>query len=301
MAAGDALAVLTLANWRMAGSLIPRDLAEARRLYGRAAELGIDEAAPVHIALLANGAGGTGRHWGQALALLEARAPRDPAARQQLALLAQMELDGAGDPLVAAERAIVHDTPHIERLPQFLAADECRYLAQLALPRLAPSVVFDPRTGQQRQDPVRTASSAGFPFVSEDPVLHAINRRIAAATATRYEQGEPLQVLSYETGQEYKLHSDALPGGSTNQRAATFLVVLSEGFSGGATAFPRLGLELKGEPGDGLFFLNTDSQGQPEPAMWHAGMPVTQGCKLMLSKWIREQPLDLSGPPGRPF
>ena len=296
IADGDALAALTLADWRMAGSLIPRDLGVARRLYGHAAELGSDEAAPVHIALLANGAGGSGRYWGQALALLEARASHDPAARRQVALLAQMGLDAVGDPLAAAERSIIHDLPRIELLPQFLTGDECRYLAEIALPRLAPSVVFDPNTGQQRQDPVRTASSAGFPFVAEDPVLHAINRRIAAATATRYEQGEPLQVLSYSAGQEYKLHSDALPGGGVNQRVATFLVVLSDGYSGGATAFPRLGLELTGQPGDALSFSNTDSVGQPDPAMWHAGLPVGHGHKLMLSKWIREADLDLAGP-----
>ena len=35
--------------------------------------------------------------------------------------------------------------------------------------------------------------------------------------------------------------------------------------------------------------------------MWHAGLPVTRGRKLMLSKWIRDKPLDLAGPPGRPF
>ena len=131
-------------------------------------------------------------------------------------------------------------------------------------------------------------------------MLHAINRRIAHATATTYEQGEPAQVLSYRPGEEYKLHSDALPGGG-NQRVATFLVTLSDDFSGGATSFPRLGLELRGKTGDGLYFVNTDSAGQPEHAMWHAGLPVTQGRKLLLSKWIREEPLDLAGPPGRPF
>ena len=197
-------------------------------------------------------------------------------------------------PGVPAKRAMIHGTPRIERLPAFLTADECRYLAEIALPSLSPSVVIDPRSGQAMHDPVRTALSIGFPFVAEDPVLHAINRRIAAATGTRYEQGEPLQVLSYQAGQEYKLHSDALPGGG-NQRARTFLVVLSEGFSGGATAFPRLGLELTGKPGDALSFINTDSAGQPDPAMWHAGLPVGHGRKLMLSKWIRERDLDLSG------
>lgn len=301
IAAGDGMAAFTLADWRMAGALIRRDLGEARRLYGLAAQLGIDEAGPVHIAMLANGAGGSGRRWGEALAMLARRTAHDPLARRQAALIADMALDEAGNPLgPPPQREVVHDAPRIERLPAFLTMDECRYVAETALPRLAPSVVFDPATGQQRQDPVRTARSTGFPFVIEDPVLHAIGRRIAHATGTRTQQGEPLQVLSYQSSQEYKLHSDALPHGD-NQRVATFLVTLSDGFQGGATAFPRLGLELKGKPGDGLYFFNTDAHGQPEAAMWHAGMPVTQGRKLMLSRWIRERPLDLAGPPGRPF
>ena len=301
VAKGDAMAALTLADWRMAGALIRRDLGEARRLYGLAAELGADEAAPIHIALLASGAGGNGRDWGEAMTMLSRRAARDPLAQRQAALIAAMALDDEGNLLGGPpQRVTLHDAPRIEQLPALLSADECRYLTDIALPRLAPSVVFDPATGQQRQDPVRNAESAGFPFVIEDPVLHAINRRIAMATWTTYEQGEPLQVLSYRPGQEYKLHSDALPH-SDNQRVATFLVILSTGFEGGATAFPRLGLEWKGEPGDALFFINTDSAGQGDPAMWHAGLPVTRGRKLMLSKWIRERPLDLAGPPGRPF
>ena len=294
VAAGDGLAALTLADWRMAGALIRRDLGEARRLYGLAARHGMAEAAPIHIALLANGAGGSGRLWGEALARLAAQ---DNTAA---ALVAAMAIDGEGDPLVPAKREVVHNAPRIERLPGFLSADECRYLADIALPLLSPAVVVDPCSGRQMLDPVRTATSAGFPFVREDPVLHAINRRIAAATATTYEQGEPAQVLSYLPGQEYKLHSDALPSGD-NQRIATFLVTLSEGFTGGATSFPRLGLELTGKAGDALFFANTDGHGRPDAAMWHAGLPVTQGRKLLLSKWIRAKPLDLAGPPGRPF
>ena len=300
MANGDGPSALRLAEWRLSGALIRRDLGDARRLYGLAAWLGVEEAAPIHIALLANGAGGSPRRWAEALGLLAQRAPRDPVAQRQSALLTAMAIDDEGDPRGPARPEIVHPAPRIERLPGFLSADECRYLAAIALPRLAPAVVIDPRSGQPMRDPVRRALTAGFPFVAEDPVLHAINRRIAAATATRYDQGEPLQVLSYEAGQEYRLHSDALPGGG-NQRVATVLVTLTEGFTGGATSFPRLGLELTGRPGDALFFVNTDSAGRPDPAMWHAGLPVRQGRKLLLSKWIRQQPLDLSGPPGRPF
>ncbi|WP_294172114.1 2OG-Fe(II) oxygenase, partial [uncultured Sphingomonas sp.] len=126
------------------------------------------------------------------------------------------------------------------------------------------------------------------------------NRRIAAATGTTYEQGEPMQVLSYAPGQQYKLHSDALTG-DVNQRVVTFLVYLNDDYDGGATVFPDLHLMVRGSRGEGLLFRNVTAEGAPHPLARHAGQPVTSGRKMLLSKWIRMSPLDLSGPPGRPL
>ena len=76
---------------------------------------------------------------------------------------------------------------------------------------LAPAVVVDPATGRQRPDPVRISDSVGFTLPLENPAVHALNRRIAAASGTRAAQGEPLQVLRYRPGGEYKPHFDAIP------------------------------------------------------------------------------------------
>lgn len=297
---GDAMACATLAEWRMSGGLIRRDLGEARKFYERAAQLGLEQAAPYAIALLASGPGGSGRDWPAALERLRSLARRDPLARRQRDLIDAMALDANGDPLTPFEQAERCASPPIGTFAAFLTPRECRYLADMAAARLLPAVVVDPRTGQQVRNPIRTASSASFPLVHEDPVIHAINRRIAAATGTTWDRGEPLQVLSYAPGEEYKLHSDALPPGQ-NQRSDTFLVWLNDDFDGGETAFPRLGLELRGNAGDAVRFSNVRADGEAEPAAVHAGLPVTRGRKLMLSKWIRQQPLDLAGPPGRPF
>lgn len=305
IAAGDAMAAATLADWRVGGDLVRRDLAEARVLYGKAADLGLGEAEPVYIALLANGAGGSGRRWAEALARLGRRAGSDPLAAHQRDLIAAMAIDAQGDPLEPSPREVISEEPRIAVIRGFLSAAECRYLAEQALPALQPAIVVHPQTGRAMLDPVRTALSAGFPFVLEDPVIHAINRRIMAATGTSYEQGEPIQVLSYEPGQEYKLHSDCLPppppGQRLNQRIQTFLVTLDDRFEGGETSFPRIGLNLRCAAGDAVHFVNIDQVGQPEQLAWHAGLPVKRGRKLLLSKWIRQAPLDLSGPPGRPF
>jgi prolyl 4-hydroxylase len=297
---GDGGAAYVLANWRLTGAVIRRDLGMARDLFVRAAELGLHDAEDIATALLANGAGGTKRYWREALGRLQKRAGSDATASRQLKLLSEMQIDEQGEPAVefrGTQRAI---DPEISTFSGFLSQAECAYLIDLALPRLQPAVVIHPETGALIRDAVRSATSTGFPFVAEDPVIHAINRRLARATATGYEQGEPLQVLSYEPSQEYKLHSDALPHGS-NQRVATFLVYLNDDYLGGETSFPDLHLRVRGQTGDGLMFCNVDARGRPHPHGRHAGLPVTKGRKMLLSKWIRAKPLDISGPPGRPL
>lgn len=300
VAGGDALAAATLAEWRLSGQIIRRDLGAARELFGRAATLGLDEAAPIHIAMLASGAGGTERQWQDAIAMLKGRGARDARARRQAHLLDAMALTDDGDPMSVPPAEERSAQPRVETFSAFMTPAECRYVIELATPRLQPSVVVHPTTGQFVHDPVRRAKSVGFPFVQEDPVLHAINRRIAAATGTRYDQGEPLQVLCYNPGDEYKLHVDALPPGN-NQRVKTFLVTLGADFDGGETSFPHLGLDWRGHVGDALHFANVDSAGKVDQQTQHSGKPVTRGRKYLLSKWIRAQALDLSGPPNRPF
>lgn len=300
IAARSATSAATLAAWRMSGDLIRRDLVESRELYGKAAEWGLPEVEDIYIALLANGAGGSGRAWSKALERLTARSTLDD--RHQIALIQAMGLSFDGEPSLAAHAVTLRSDPVIERYPGFLSAAECSFLIERAAPMLQPAVVFHPQTGQQLRDPVRTAQSAAFPFALESPAIHAINRRIAKATGTAYEQGEPLQVLCYDPGDEYKLHSDALPKvAHSNQRTETFLVALNIGYHGGETAFPHLGIEWRGALGEALHFRNLEKDGSPSQAMFHAGRPVERGRKFLLSKWLREKPLDLSGPPDRLF
>jgi prolyl 4-hydroxylase len=297
---GNAPAAAELACWRMAGNWIRRDLGLARQMFERAAQLGDDASKAAALALMGSGAGGHRRQWPQVLGRLRASAAGDAAAATQISLLDAMNLDREGDPRSAPKVEELAPSPRVLRVSGFLTARECTYIVDTATPRLTPSVVVHPHTGKMMQDPIRTSLGAAFPFTAEDPVLHAINRRIARATGTRYEQGEPLQVLSYVPGQEYRLHSDALPPGA-NQRILTLLVYLNNDFDGGETAFPDLGISHRGAAGDAIIFANVDAAGRPEARARHAGLPVRRGRKWLLSKWIRERPLDLSGPPGRPF
>ncbi|HEY0626532.1 MAG TPA: 2OG-Fe(II) oxygenase [Allosphingosinicella sp.] len=146
-------------------------------------------------------------------------------------------------------------------------------------------------------NPVRTSDGMAFPLMLENPAVHALNRRLAAASGTQVTQGEPLQILRYSPGQEYKAHVDALPVG-TNQRILTMLVYLNEDYAGGETKFLETGLGFKGRTGDALLFRNASADGRPDPMARHAGLPVTRGQKLIASRWIRAKPLDLMSPTG---
>ena len=295
-AAADPDALTRLANWRLGGQFIRRDLAASRELFGRAAKLGHDDAQTVYAAFLANGAGGP-RDWPGALAMLRSQAKRNARARDELALIDRMKLSPEGDIRALPQAELLSERPRAVCWRKLFSPAESEFLISRASPWLAPSMIIDPQTGRHRHNPIRTSDGMAFPYVDETPAIHALNRRMAAVTGTEVAQGEPLQVLRYRPGQEYKPHFDAV-GGTDNQRILTMLVYLNRGYEGGETRFVRTGLSFKGEPGDALLFWNALPDGRADELAQHAGLPVTGGEKLIASRWIRARPFAV--PPPRP-
>lgn len=254
------------------------EVAAARDLFGRAGAAGRHDAAVIHCNLTASAG-----DWARGMRLLAGLARTDPRCRRQFELVAAMDLSAT---LVGE---VVSEAPHITYFRALFSPDECRYLAEAAAPMLAPSVVVDPASGRQRPDPVRISDSTGFTLPLENPAIHALNQRIAAASGTAWTQGEPLQVLRYRPGGEYKPHFDAIPG-FANQRILTMIVWLTKDYEGGETLFMTTGASFKGEPGDALLFRNAGPDGRRDPDAGHAGLPVTSGEKLIASRWIRTEP-----------
>lgn len=285
---GDADSLLELGVWFLEGRDVPRDLARSRECFQRAGDLGDVRAKRVYICFLANGVGGQA-DWLAAKRELQSLASQDGNATRQLELLATMSIDDHGYPVEIPHGRQLSATPEVFLFEKVLAAAECEYLIDAAEPLLQPSVIVDPGTGQMRPHPVRTSEGAMFPWASEDLVISALNRRIAVATSTDVECGEPLQVLRYSPGQEYRPHLDALPAGA-NQRVVTMLVYLNQDYDGGETLFTKTGLKVSGGKGNGLSFRNALPSGLPDIAAEHAGLPVLSGHKYVASRWIRERP-----------
>jgi prolyl 4-hydroxylase len=295
--AGEAEAAAELARWRIAGNLVRRDLGEARRLLALAGAKGDSEAALLHAAFLASGVGGPD-DWPGALAALGVLAGREKRAADQLRLIGAMDLGPDGFPKRAAAVRRLSEAPEVTAAEAFLTEDECAYLRAAGEPALEPSVVVDPATGRMVPHPVRTSDAAVFGVYAEDLVINAFNRRMAALSGTRPDQGEPLQLLRYRPGGEYRAHMDALPA-EPNQRVLTILVYLSDDYKGGETVFPRIGLSFRGQTGDALLFRNAGADGRGDPLTVHAGLPVLNGSKYLASRWIRAQ--RFSYPPPRPM
>lgn len=267
---------------KAAAALRGNRLAEARTLFGEAGAAGRHDAAVIHCNLTASG-----DDWAGGLRLLADLARTDRRCRRQLELIRDMDLSAT------LRGEVLSETPHLILFRSLFSAEECRYLIEAASPMLAPSVVVDPATGTQRPDPVRLSDSAGFTLPLENPAVHALNQRLAAASGTSWAQGEPLQVLRYRPGGEYKPHFDAIPG-FANQRILTMIVWLNGDYEGGETLFMKPGAKLKGRTGDALLFRNTLPDGRRNPESGHAGLPVTKGEKLIASRWIRARPFELA-------
>ena len=282
---GDPEGLFLLAELNLTGTMMRQDAVRGRQLLEYAASYGHSQANIIVTNLLASGVAGK-RNWQAALERLAAEARVIPQRRVAADLLASMQLDAEGDTMGTPEPCPLSERPRAALFERLFSPDECAYLIALTNDLFEPSMVYDDAHRRVR-DTIRTSDGATINWLGEDPAVHALNRRIAQATGTRYEDGEALQVLRYSPGQQYHPHFDWVDG-AENQRIWTALVYLNEEYEGGATAFVRTRQEVRGKVGDMLLFSNADPEGHGDPLAEHAGLPVTAGTKYLATRWIRE-------------
>lgn len=282
---GDPNGLFILGDLTWTGTMTPKDPARGRLLIEYAASFGHAEANLLATNLLASGIAGR-RDWTTAVARLQREAAALPIRSDAAELVGAMQLDSNGDPVATPDPRRLSDHPSAVLFEGLLTPAECDYLAGAAAAMFEPSMVYS-ESRELVRDTIRTSDGATIHWLIEDPAIVALNRRIARATGTAYEDGEALQVLRYIPGQEYRPHFDWL-NQVANQRLWTALVYLNEEYEGGATAFVRTGLEVRGRTGDVLLFSNADEHGHGDPLAEHAGRPVTSGTKYLATRWIRE-------------
>jgi prolyl 4-hydroxylase len=293
---GDAEAMTQLAKRLIVGDRAPRLRRHGVGLLADAVKLGSAEAADRLAVIHASGVVAP-PDWPAALKLLALAAERGwVPARSQLEVLASMPRDGL---LVPPPSAVVHEDPHIRHFPGFVSERVCDWLIERARGRLERARVYDAHRKADVVDDSRTNSFAVFNAMEADLVHLMVQTRMTAGCGQPVKHMEASTVLHYAVGETIGYHYDfvdpALPGFAEEVRArghrvATFLVYLNDGYEGGETIFPRIGVRHAGRRGDGVLFVNTLTDGQADVRTQHSGEPPTRGEKRVFSQFVRHRP-----------
>ncbi|MBJ7313414.1 2OG-Fe(II) oxygenase [Rugamonas sp. CCM 8940] len=203
---------------------------------------------------------------------------------------AALRLDGRD-----VELLFVLRQPVVVLLGGVLDDAECAAMQAHCAERYSRSTVTPEEDGRSAVHAGRTSDMA-YIARGDCAVADRVEQRLAALAHWPLDRGEPFQLQRYGVGNEYRAHFDWLNPDAAGhrehlarggQRLATFILYLGEVERGGATVFPKLGLEVFPRKGSALFFLNTDATGQPDPRTLHAGAPVLSGSKVIANKWLR--------------
>mmetsp|Transcript_14150 Transcript_14150/g.20899 ORF Transcript_14150/g.20899 Transcript_14150/m.20899 type:complete len:599 (-) Transcript_14150:148-1944(-) len=117
-----------------------------------------------------------------------------------------------------------------------------------------------------------------------------------AGLTHRQSNGEYLQLVHYEVGQQYTPHHDfTYPHTSTvgqPERFSTLILYLNEGMRGGETSFPRFQnghtadkLAVTPETGKAVLFYDVLPDGNMDEFSQHAAERVKEGEKWMINLW----------------
>jgi prolyl 4-hydroxylase len=230
-------------------------------------------------------------------AQIEQPAPAETAAQESSSKI----LAGGPNEIEAGDRTVhilmALNAPRVILFGNLLAVEECEALIEMSRGKLERSNVVDRHTGHYEQHPDRTSAGTYFRR-AENPLIARIEARIAELTGCPIENGEPIQVLYYRPGTEYKPHFDYFdPADEGNrkvlsmggQRVATLIMYLSDVQGGGSTVFPDIGLDVLPRRGNAVFFAYSDDAGRLDPRTLHGGSPVGSGEKWIATKWLRQR------------
>jgi len=209
----------------------------------------------------------------------------------ETARLARDNVLDAGDRQVAVLLRL--EQPVVAVLGGVLSHEECEELIELARPRLARSTVVDPLTGVNATADYRNSEGMFF-RLEETSFIRRLDRRISHLMNAPLENGEGLQVLRYGPGGHSAPHFDfLLPSnteaslGRSGQRMSTLIIYLNDVPRGGETGFPAIGLSVSPRRGNAVYFEYANSRQQLDGKSLHAGAPVIEGEKWVLTKWMR--------------
>ncbi len=180
--------------------------------------------------------------------------------------------------------------PNITYYYQLFTEQECDDVVN-KIPNFYRSMNFNLAEKKSEVTDYRTSSS----YSDNDGIFNDIRTKIFDTIKNKFdnlsiEQIENLHLLRYNSGEEYKQHTDFFNNPNItltdNDRIATAILYLNEDFTGGETLFPELGLKIIPEKGSLLFFDYNYTYNTNKKTM-HAGLPILEGTKYIATAWVR--------------
>jgi prolyl 4-hydroxylase len=199
-------------------------------------------------------------------------------------------------PLRAFEVQVLCETPRVTLTAGVISAELAARMRHIAMPRLSPALVSEAATGTASDG--RTCHACWFPH-DANPTVRAIVEATSAVAGLEASLAEQLHIIRYTAGGQYRPHFDAYRTDTETgrrctrrrgQRTHTAILYLNNGEGGGATVFPRLGIEVPAVIGTVLAFENCvrGTVTRDEKSL-HAGAPVEKGEKWIATLWFRER------------
>ncbi|MFZ2175556.1 MAG: 2OG-Fe(II) oxygenase [Rhodococcus sp. (in: high G+C Gram-positive bacteria)] len=191
--------------------------------------------------------------------------------------------------------AVLCDAPRIALTLGVIEPDLAQSLIAIAAPVLSTALVSQ-RAGEATSLG-RTCEVAKFAH-DHSPTVSAIVDAMSVGAGIDARLSESLNVIRYSVGGQYKPHFDAYPlvlgrryTKGRGQRTHTAIGYLNDQLTGGATIFPRLGVEVTPQTGAMLMFENCTRRGiMRDKKSLHAGEPVRRGEKWVATLWFRQRP-----------
>ncbi len=187
----------------------------------------------------------------------------------------------------------------VYEIEDFLDETECNHLIKLIKNNKVPSGVA---SSEGNYFTVQRTSSTCY-FKNNDEIVKNIDLKISKELDIDTKFGEPIQGQLYQVGQEFTDHNDFFQADTydkycseSGNRTWTLMIYLNDVTKGGSTDFPRKGISIKPKKGKAVFWNNLLSDGRPDDSMLHAGRPILEGEKFIITKWFRELPYKDANP-----
>ena len=172
--------------------------------------------------------------------------------------------------------------PDITIIDNFITEKECNMLIKQAKPTLETNTVFNPDT---QESVLHKARNSKTTYLNYNNLIDKIYKKLENITNISSDNYEILQITNYTKGQYYKPHYDNIE--KYNVRIKTFIIYLSDNYTGGYTSFPLLQKKFKLKKGSALMFDNLDKNNNTHYLSLHQGSKVYSGSKWIGQVWIR--------------